>query len=1167
MKFGNVSTPWPIIEATRSGKLMIFAGAGVSMQSPTCLPDFSALTSKIFDNLAPSLGVQQTQTDNSFERELEELATHGGDVWSECARVIGADKPPSLLHENILRLYGPNRKPCIVTTNFDSCFEKAGDKVGVSFPAFVGPALPLGDNFSGLVHLHGWVNDPHSQVLTASDLGKAYISNGWAARFLVSAFASHVTLFVGYSGKDTLVDYLTRSLSSDMKEKAFTLIEDGEDQSEWLGRGVTPLSFKCFEDLPTFFEDLSSFVSMPIYERAGQVSDLASSTEPLLPIDSDHLFHDLNDLDNDCRLACTRAFINSATSTEMLRWAYNNGILEGLFKPRKDSCSRQLARWAIDRYAIAQPEQFGLIVLRNQNGALSRDATSWLISAITQDGVPEEITAFWVSLLQGPIGAWDKLRLADIAQHIKSPHAMLLVLQAILRVNPTLEKTYFPKFGDTLAPTLGFLEGVSMLDKISNTILPLMGAIALPLWSYCIGQIEIAYALERHGASDANIFDSLSYMRSAIEPHSQNPAPETGVYCLVDVARMAGEELVASQGIQGHRLIASCLDSPYSLIKRLGLHLLGQSSMSPEAVVKNVIDHDVLSNIYCKHEAFLLLAHTYPHVSDATRDSFCQYARQAYAQADDELNNTYNIFNLFSWLKRFDFKDERLSQGIYGALRKYPYFEEREHPDLNHYSCGVENMEIVPLAKEQFSYKDIRCLIDNYQPGSTHPLDRLPSTAAKYPDKIFDVVSDCLSGERDESDIGIANSLLHSMDINSASRATRRAFIDTFITATHVPECLQSALASTERIMADDLFDATEDERNILVETALTTWKQCLAVPLALEAKDGMSDWMLQGLNHPLGSIISIASYDISRKLLHDIDPTAETNKLMSLAEDAFSRTSNQGKVVAASLFSHFSLWMLACKETVGTELLPLLDSHCTYHIAAWQGLSHMGRVDQQVWNIIKQPLIDAMSSGQLGDSQLAITLISLFSRCSLRYDSDMNRKADFLRCINKTPARCEHALGHIWYWLDSLDDGARLSAWSQWLSSLMQSLVTCSEPLKECTCCKLLTWIQNGSNLSSQFTRLLLEHPFSSKGYVPLDVKKIKCVLVSGALSPDDSILLLAQIIRLDTYTTFTLDDVCEIIHARQQSTCSIAARTQLLDALSIAGERCSWDDFINVH
>ena len=76
-------------------------------------------------------------------------------------------------------------------------FEQASKDVLDSIPeVFRAPALPLGNDFNGIVHVHGAVSHPGGMVLTDKDFGRAYLTEGWARRFLVALFRHFTVLFV-----------------------------------------------------------------------------------------------------------------------------------------------------------------------------------------------------------------------------------------------------------------------------------------------------------------------------------------------------------------------------------------------------------------------------------------------------------------------------------------------------------------------------------------------------------------------------------------------------------------------------------------------------------------------------------------------------------------------------------------------------------------------------------------------------------------------------------------------------------------------------------------------------------------------------------------------------------------------------------------------------------
>lgn len=100
MLFNRVKLPDEIRIALEEERLVVFAGAGVSMPPPSNLPSFRGLASKI-------AGEVPVDTD-SLDRFLGKLAREKKtDVHAAAARLIYGDHTkPTLLHREVLRLFG-----------------------------------------------------------------------------------------------------------------------------------------------------------------------------------------------------------------------------------------------------------------------------------------------------------------------------------------------------------------------------------------------------------------------------------------------------------------------------------------------------------------------------------------------------------------------------------------------------------------------------------------------------------------------------------------------------------------------------------------------------------------------------------------------------------------------------------------------------------------------------------------------------------------------------------------------------------------------------------------------------------------------------------------------------------------------------------------------------
>ena len=122
------------------------------------------------------------------------------------------------------------KTPRIITTNYDNLLAEAADEQGLDYgEQYFAPALPLGRDFKGLVHLHGSILRPSkNMVLDDKDFGKAYFTDGWATRFLTEVFANYTVLFIGYSVNDPVIRYLSLGLHSNGPKHFIFLGHDNE---------------------------------------------------------------------------------------------------------------------------------------------------------------------------------------------------------------------------------------------------------------------------------------------------------------------------------------------------------------------------------------------------------------------------------------------------------------------------------------------------------------------------------------------------------------------------------------------------------------------------------------------------------------------------------------------------------------------------------------------------------------------------------------------------------------------------------------------------------------------------------------------------------------------------------------------------------------------------
>ncbi|MEY3226255.1 MAG: hypothetical protein RLZZ536_874, partial [Planctomycetota bacterium] len=230
MYFSGIQIPDELMRALRANEVVFFCGAGVSFPPPSSLP--------MFDGLARDIaGVATLPPNEKEDAFLGRLSSKGMDVHELAARnLLKRDSKPTDLHYDLLRLFIKPEQVRVVTTNFDKHFSTANTKIFRKKKAaeHIAPTLPLGNDFSGIVYLHGAAATSHRNlVLTDEDFGEAYITRGWARRFLIPLFQRYVVVFVGYSHRDVTMTYLARGLASFSPRKRYALSMDGEPTNDY----------------------------------------------------------------------------------------------------------------------------------------------------------------------------------------------------------------------------------------------------------------------------------------------------------------------------------------------------------------------------------------------------------------------------------------------------------------------------------------------------------------------------------------------------------------------------------------------------------------------------------------------------------------------------------------------------------------------------------------------------------------------------------------------------------------------------------------------------------------------------------------------------------------------------------------------------------------------
>lgn len=253
--------PDALLQAHEDGRVVFFCGAGISY--PAGLPGFDGLVRGVMrlagepPDLTEDDLLQQEQFDRALGLYEHRLQGGRSAVRRRLPEVLKPDltQPRALATHFALLALARNRRGGIklVTTNFDRLFELTADRHRL--PSLtVYPDPPARARWEGLVHLHGRMPEAPSRddldrlVLSDGDFGQAYLTHGWAARFVAGLFRDHVPCFVGYSISDPVLRYMTaaQALDGEAQMYAFAPVDASDAESAeraWRTKHVTPIAY------------------------------------------------------------------------------------------------------------------------------------------------------------------------------------------------------------------------------------------------------------------------------------------------------------------------------------------------------------------------------------------------------------------------------------------------------------------------------------------------------------------------------------------------------------------------------------------------------------------------------------------------------------------------------------------------------------------------------------------------------------------------------------------------------------------------------------------------------------------------------------------------------------------------------------------------------------
>jgi len=954
----DVNVPSELIDAARAGHLVIFVGAGASRDAPAALPDFRSL----IEEIGALVGSPPSEDDvRRPDVYLGRLADKGLDVHRLVRNAINKpDSEPNGLHKAIVSLASAHPSPRIVTTNYDLHLMTAAVAEGLSLPVYEGPALPIGDDFEGIVHLHGSLEqDARRLVVTDKDFGRAYLLEAWAARFLERMFSAFTVLFVGYSHGDVVMQYLARSLGS--SGKRFVCTSDGDDPA-WRRYGLTPVPYAVVDGshaaLPTFMARWSELTAMGQTQHRAQIAVLVAGEPPTIPEEISYLDEVL---DHPERI---RYFVEKARGLNWFVWVAERPAFQRLFDRdrARTEPARILMSWVGDNYILDESTS-SLTLLAMRERPWPSDTWQTVVHRLfAYNGDMGPLLSQWLLLaLQNAPGSQDELldMLLAEANWGNNLHAALTLFED--RTRPVLKSAI--SFGDTDTARFDVdLPGDEFwLSKAwSKVFVPMLNEHLAPIMASVEEQITRVYRTLRSLNSE---FDSISFRRSAIEPHEQDSFRDP-ISVLIDAARDCIEYALTHDIARADRRIEDWITRKEALFQRLAVHSWTvRADRSADEKLQWLHARNWLWELPLQHEIYLLLQDALPAASDAIVQAFVD-AATAGPPADEESEaSPYRSYNLLAWLAQTVPDRITVFQVFAEYQAAHPEFAPRERPDLNTYLITGTVEDALPFSADELHAR----IAENPATGIAElrefQTDSFTFTGPTWTGALRSLQA-CVSAHP-------ADGLVVADALRSADGELRNAIIHGWDTADLDEQTLVDLLAVIEGWDRDEIGNAAARMlSNGGIQTNPTPWHRYPGARVSAsnlwptEPVTGVissgDDLVMDTINHPAGDLAKFWTKVVQWEWTQAGDTwDGLTDELTAELDRMVCADDRNGLLAGSFLASQLHFYFAADPTWAMSRLLPLFDWNGNEERArgAWQGFLTWGRPND---GLLSAGLLDA---------------------------------------------------------------------------------------------------------------------------------------------------------------------------------------------------------------
>jgi hypothetical protein len=1078
----DVDLPQTLISAQRDGRLVIFAGAGVSMGPPSNLPDFATLARAI------AAGVLTPKVGEELDAFLGRVEQHGVDVQASARQLIDVPtSTPRRLHQLVVDLFPDESAVRIVTTNFDRHFTTRVRAMYPGIDIFTAPALPLGRDWNGLIYLHGAVERPRSRlILTDRDFGLGYLADGWATRFLMEMFRQYAVLFVGYSHSDPVMRYLARSFVGGTERFALTL-HDRDDH--WNHLGIVPVHFPLrpapdrFGALESAIADWTALARMGIFDHQARIGRLVELPPPLDPENIDYLKVVL------AERVTLQFFVQQATRIEWLTWTEAEGFLAPLLRraPIDSLEPRLFALWFAERFVVQHAKK-ALTFFQQHLGTVNAVLTEAIAIqlAVRADTVPTELLRLWSMALMAADDTPTRslTRLLRKCAEVEDADTTLLLFRWLLRPRLEFDPMWAAFRQDdrplALDTEIVFRGDAYELREAWNGVLkPTIAAHHQQLLSMITDWMHEANSLLRAGGRAGDEWDPMSHKRSAIEPHGQDHTSDDWGLA-VDVARDVLEWLTEHEPAIARMIIESWSGLRPLLLRRLAIHgTARRTDLTASDALDLIARQDWLYASSLKHETFELLRAVFARADEAAQRRFVAYSMAANvlpetvaADADTARLVAYERYNVAVWLHQVALDSTIATDHLAALQQQHPEFEPRDHPDLDYWIGAGFVGPRTPISVEDLSAMgsaDAARYLRDYEPSPQdfHAADRsglmttFGQAAVASTEWSLGVADALVTDHVWESELW--TTLLGAWRSSSLEGDAWRRVLH--LIETHADIGTGSPLATADFIEeAMDRAGLSNAELQSLEAVGERLLAASDTMPPGVHL-NGDLDWYSSAINHPAGRVARAWIKDLSIRMTGARDDWHGLSENQRNRFDTLLGGAGHNAAIARVVFaSQVHFLFAADRGWTETHIVPLFDWDADPErgAQAWSGFLASGRWNAVLFERMQPFVIQTFSHmNDLGDEKR--NFVSRLAAAAAYSQADPWHNNGWLfQYINLTEPEDRAAwAGEFEQSVESLSADGAGDLWNRWVAAYWDArLLGVPHPLADVERQAMVRWL-----------------------------------------------------------------------------------------------------------